>query len=98
MPSNPTPEEREAREQVVTLMGHAPEIWSDAELERIADAYARAVYERGVRDAMERTEFTRSVYTNTPYSDFAQGWHEACDAISRLLRTLTPTEARDAEA
>jgi hypothetical protein len=31
--------EQEAREAVITLMGHAPEIWSDAELERILDSY-----------------------------------------------------------
>lgn len=27
----------------------------------------------------------RSVYTNVPESDYATGWHEACDAVARLM-------------
>jgi hypothetical protein len=36
------------------------------------------------------------VYTNVPYSDFKQGWHEACDAITRLL--AAPPQERVSEA
>jgi hypothetical protein len=48
--------EQEAREAVITLMGHAPEIWSDAELERILDSYVRAVVARVLEAVRKRVE------------------------------------------
>jgi hypothetical protein len=46
--------------------------------------------------AAELVAYVRSVYTNVPYSDFKQGWHEACDAITRLL--AAPPQERVSEA
>jgi hypothetical protein len=45
--------------------------------------------------AAELVAYVRSVYTNVPYSDFSQGWHEACDAITRLL--AAPPQERVSE-
>lgn len=33
----------------------------------------------------------RALYTNVPESDYATGWHEACDALLRLLPFVAPT-------
>jgi hypothetical protein len=107
MPSNPSPEEREAREECRALICTTHD---RAIAEHALDAYARAVYDRGVRDAMavvpmrgENACGCIAVRVTEPVIRYVQvcGEHfrklEAMRTVGpdspAVFRTLTPTES-----